>query len=108
MIRIFQLAWPIFIILVMLMALFGVWFYWHFYKLLKTAYPNIYQSLGKPELMSLSAVKNDWLMYKFIWGKKYLTLGDKKLIKQCNFLYVYGIVFWVLLIILIALTIACF
>lgn len=108
MIQICQLIRPPIFILVMFLAIAGLTMNWRFYKLLKSKYPDIYKALGEPTLFINYSIKNAFLINRFIWKRKYLEVGDSILIKRCDFLFIYGIVFWILLIVLFVLTIICF
>lgn len=107
MIQICLIIRPYLFSLMLFLAIIGLFITQWFYKQLMNKYPVVYKQLGEPTLFVNHSIKNDILMYKFIWKKKYLAIGDPYLSKVCNFLFVYGLVFWVLFILLLIITIIC-
>lgn len=93
--------------LLICLALVGLLINRYFYKKLKTEYPEIYESLGKPSVFLNNSIKNSLLVNKFILLRKYKNLPDKKFKTFCDFKIVYGFLIWAVFIILLIMTFFC-
>ena len=93
--------------LLMFLVLGGLLLNRYFYKRLKTDYQDIYKSLGEPSAFFNNSIKNSILVNKFIWKRQYLNLSDKGFKKFCDFLLIYGIVIWIVLLIFVVMMFFC-
>lgn len=102
-----KLLMPYVFVLLMVLAFGGLLINKYFYKRLKIDYPDVYKLLGEPSLFLNHSIKNSILVNKFIWKRQYLNLSGERFKKFCDFLLIYGIVIWIVLLTLVITMIFC-
>jgi hypothetical protein len=78
------------------MVIPGFFFHWKFLKRLKEEHLDVWNELGQPSLFLNNSI--NWRVTKFLFGRKYLEVGDEFLTKMGDFMLVFYSVYYLIFI----------
>lgn len=76
----FFAAFPV----LMLLIGFYLWAVWRFERFIEKEYPDDWQSLGSPNLITHNSISNNLKFIKFLKNKDYGRFGDETLSKRAS------------------------
>jgi hypothetical protein len=60
-----------------------MWFIYDFLRSLRLKFPQQWEQLGKPTLVFNNSLSNNWAVYRFLWRRDYIALGDEAFTRRC-------------------------
>jgi hypothetical protein len=87
------------ILLTMVLVWFGLLA--RLFRTLRADHPATYERLGSPTLIYNNSLKNNWLLFRFLYRNEFNVLGDMSLGRFCRWLKIflagYLVLFFVML-----------